>query len=143
MPGWIDIIIRSFIFMIILFITTKMLGKKQISELSFLEYVSGITIGSIAGEAITGLEDSMVNGAIGIFFFGGLTFLVDALSLKSKSFRDFVEGKGAVIIKDGKILEENLKKEKKKQNKREYIFHYKSDLKIMVERFFTSTECSA
>lgn len=112
MPGWIDIIIRSFIFMIILFITTKMLGKKQISELSFLEYVSGITIGSIAGEAITGLEDSMVNGAIGIFFFGGLTFLVDALSLKSKSFRDFVEGKGAVIIKDGKILEENLKKEK-------------------------------
>lgn len=112
MPEWIHIIIRSFLFLLVLFFTTKMLGKKQISELSFFEYVSGITIGSIAGEVITGLESSMINGALAIIMFGVLTLLVDIFSLKSKSFRDVVEGRGTVIIKDGKVLEENLKKEK-------------------------------
>lgn len=112
MPGWIHIIIRSVIFLLILLITTKMLGKKQISELSFFEYVSGITIGSIAGEVITGLESNPYHGALAIIMFGLVTLLVDFLSLKSKTFRDVVEGRGTVIIKDGKILEENVKKEK-------------------------------
>ncbi|MDP4103732.1 MAG: DUF421 domain-containing protein [Bacillota bacterium] len=112
MPGWIHIVIRSIIFLLILLITTKMLGKKQISELSFFEYVSGITIGSIAGEVITGLESNPYHGALAIVMFGLVTLLVDFLSLKSKTFRDVVEGRGTVIIKDGKILEENVKKEK-------------------------------
>jgi uncharacterized membrane protein YcaP (DUF421 family) len=112
MPGWVIILSRSIIFLILMLITTKMLGKKQISELSFFEYVSGITIGSIAGEAITGLESNLFHGALAIIIFGLTTLLVDFLSLKSKSFRDIVEGRGTVVIKDGKILEENLKKEK-------------------------------
>ena len=32
--------------------------------------------------------------------------------MKSKTFRDFVEGKASVFIKDGKVMEDNLKKEK-------------------------------
>jgi uncharacterized membrane protein YcaP (DUF421 family) len=112
MPSWIDIIIRSFIFLALLFFMTKILGKKQISELSFFEYVSGITIGSIAGEAITGLEKNMFQGMVAIIIFSLATLFADVLALKSKSFRDFIEGRGTVIIKDGKVLEENLKKEK-------------------------------
>lgn len=112
MPSWIDIIIRSFVFLALLFFMTKILGKKQISELSFFEYVSGITIGSIAGEAITGLEKNMLQGMAAIIIFSLATLLVDILALKSKSFRDFIEGRGTVFIKDGKVLEENLKKEK-------------------------------
>jgi len=112
MPGWVFIVFRSIIFLLILLITTRMLGKKQISELSFFEYVSGITIGSIAGEVITGLESNMYHGALAILLFGFITLLVDYLSLKSKTFRDVVEGRGTVVIKDGKILEDNLKKEK-------------------------------
>jgi uncharacterized membrane protein YcaP (DUF421 family) len=112
MPSWIDIVIRSFIFLALLFFMTKILGKKQISELSFFEYVSGITIGSIAGEAITGLEKNMFQGMASIIIFSLATLLVDILALKSKSFRDFIEGRGTVFIKDGKVLEENLKKEK-------------------------------
>lgn len=112
MTGWVDIFLRSFIFLALLFFITKILGKKQISELSFFEYVSGITIGSIAGEAITGLEKNMYHGILAIGIFGLLTLLSDYLALKSKSIRDFIDGRGTVFIKDGKILEENLKKEK-------------------------------
>lgn len=112
MPSWLDIIIRSFVFLALLFFMTKILGKKQISELSFFEYVSGITIGSIAGEAITGLEKNLFQGMVAIIIFSLATLLADILALKSKSFRDFIEGRGTILIKDGKVLEENLKKEK-------------------------------
>jgi uncharacterized membrane protein YcaP (DUF421 family) len=112
MPGWVFIIVRSVIFLLLLFLTTKLLGKKQISELSFFEYVAGITIGSIAGEVVTGLESNMYHGALAIIVFGLITFLADYLSLKSKKFRDVMDGRGAVIIKDGKVLEDHLKKEK-------------------------------
>ncbi|MGJ7912726.1 DUF421 domain-containing protein [Neobacillus sp. LXY-1] len=112
MPGWVFIISRSLIFLLLLFVTTKILGKKQISELSFFEYVAGITIGSIAGEVVTGLESNAYHGAIAIFMFGLVTFLVNYISIHSKKFRDFAEGRGTVVIKDGKILEDNLKKEK-------------------------------
>lgn len=112
MSAWTEVFIRSFIFLIVLFLMTKLLGKKQISEISFFEYVSGITIGSIAGEVIMGLEANIGHGILAIVIFSLVTLLVDILSIKSKKFRDIVEGKGTIFIKDGKILEENLKKEK-------------------------------
>ncbi|MFZ7946582.1 MULTISPECIES: DUF421 domain-containing protein [Bacillaceae] len=112
MPGWTFIIMRSLIFLLLLFITTKVLGKKQISELSFFEYVAGITIGSIAGEVVTGLEANIYHGALAIVVFGLITFLVNYMAIKSKKFSDFAEGKSTVVIQDGKILENNLKKEK-------------------------------
>lgn len=111
MSDWSHIIVRSILFMIVLFFFTKILGKKQISEISFFEYISGITIGSIAGEVIMGLGSNMAHGILAIFLFGSITYLVDFLSLKSNSFRDFAEGKSTIFIKDGKIMEDNLKKE--------------------------------
>ncbi|RFU66484.1 DUF421 domain-containing protein [Bacillus sp. V59.32b] len=112
MPEWLHIVMRSVIFLVALFLITKWLGKKQISQLSFFEYVTGITIGSIASEVVMGLEKSIVNGILGIVTFAAAPFIVGFISLKSKPFRDFVEGKGSVFIKDGKIMEDNLKKER-------------------------------
>ncbi|MBN8201413.1 DUF421 domain-containing protein [Bacillus sp. NTK034] len=112
MPEWLLIGARSILFAGVLFAITKLIGKKQISELSFFEYVSGITIGSIAGEIIMGLDNHWASGILSIFIFGLVTLFADILSLKSKSFRDFFEGKGTIFIKDGKILEDNLKKER-------------------------------
>jgi uncharacterized membrane protein YcaP (DUF421 family) len=108
----VDIIVRSFLFIVVLFLITKLVGKKQISQISFFEYVSGITIGSIAAEVITGLETNIFYGSISILIFGLTTLFVDFTNLKSKKFRDFVEGRGAVLIKDGKIQEEVMKKER-------------------------------
>lgn len=112
MSEWMHIIVRSILFVVTLFAITKLGGKKQLAELSFFEYVSGITIGSIAGEVIMGLEGNMFHGVLAVIIFGGFTYLVDVLSIKSKSFRDVIEGKATVLIKDGKVLEENMKKEK-------------------------------
>lgn len=112
MPEWLDIAVRSIFFVVVLFFITKWLGKKQISEISFFEYVTGISIGSISAEVAMGLERNIFHGIIGIVIFAAIPFLSGLLSLKSKKFRDFVEGTGTVFIKDGKIMEDNLKKER-------------------------------
>lgn len=112
MPDWLIVVLRSLLFLVVLFAITKWLGKKQISELSFFEYVTGITIGNIGAEMATGIEKSIANGILSIVTFAVVPFLAGIISLKNKPFRDFMEGKGTVFIKDGKIMEDNLKKEK-------------------------------
>lgn len=112
MPDWLDVFVRALLFLIILFLVTKMLGKKQLSQISYFEYVTGITIGSIGTEVITGLERKITVGIIGIITTAALPFIVGLISEKSKKFRDLIEGKGTVFIKDGKIMEDNLKKER-------------------------------
>ncbi|MBM7653386.1 DUF421 domain-containing protein [Neobacillus cucumis] len=111
MPDWLDVGLRSLLFIAILFLMTKLLGSKQISQLSFFEYISGITIGSVAAEVITGVDGNILHGIVVLIVFGGITYAVDVISLKSKKFRDIAEGKSSIFIKDGKVMEDSLKKE--------------------------------
>ena len=112
LPEWTLVILRSVFILIILFAITKWLGKRQISQLSFFEYIAGMTIGDIAAQVSTGLDSKFFHGVFAILVFAVVPFLTGILSLKNKTARDFFEGKSTVLIKDGKILEDNLKKEK-------------------------------
>ncbi|WP_082233670.1 DUF421 domain-containing protein [Halobacillus massiliensis] len=107
-----EVLYRGTLFLIVLFFLTKLLGKKQISQLTFFEYVTGITIGSIAAEVIMGLENNIWHGILGTAIFAVFPFLIGLLALHSKKVRDFVDGTSTVLIKDGKVLEQSLKKEK-------------------------------
>ncbi|OZM57347.1 hypothetical protein CIB95_07755 [Lottiidibacillus patelloidae] len=112
MPGWIEITLRSTSVIIFLFILTKWLGKKQISQLTFFEYITGITIGSIAAEASFDETLNLYHGLVAMFIWALIPFLVGVTAMKSKRARNFLEGKATILIKDGKVLEDNLKKEK-------------------------------
>lgn len=112
MPDWLNVMLRSLFFLVVLFFITKLLGKKQISQLSFFEYITGITIGNIGAELATKVEHSLFNGVVSIATFSLAPFIAGFISIKSRPFRNFVEGKGTVFIQDGKLLEDNLKKEK-------------------------------
>ncbi|TDL30692.1 DUF421 domain-containing protein [Jeotgalibacillus sp. S-D1] len=112
MPEWLIVVSRAIMMLAALFLVTKWLGKKQISQLSFFEYVIGITIGSIGAEVITGLDRSFIHGVIGICAFVVLPIIGDKLSMKSKKLRDFLEGKGTVLIQNGNVIENSLKKER-------------------------------
>ncbi|MBJ7958278.1 DUF421 domain-containing protein [Bacillus mycoides] len=112
LPEWTLVILRSVFILIILFAITKWLGKRQISQLSFFEYIAGMTIGDIAAQVSTGLDSKFFHGVFAILIFAVVPFFTGIISLKNKTARDFFEGKSTVLIKDGKILEDNLKKEK-------------------------------
>ncbi|WP_166001236.1 DUF421 domain-containing protein [Bacillus sp. Cs-700] len=112
MVDWIEVILRSLFILIGLFIITKLLGKKQLSKLSYFEYIVGIIIGDIAGSLSMDMEVSLLHGVTSILIWTLMSVFLSYISMKNKKVRDFVEGKARVFIKDGKILEENLKKER-------------------------------
>ncbi|WP_257967877.1 DUF421 domain-containing protein [Peribacillus deserti] len=107
-----DVMYRSLIFIVVLFVVTKILGKKHISQLSFFEYITGITLGDIAGEVILGEDMHIMHGVAGILVFSAISYISDILTLKSRKFRAVIEGRDTVFIQDGKIREKGLKKEK-------------------------------
>jgi uncharacterized membrane protein YcaP (DUF421 family) len=112
MPAWTEVIIRSIFLILGVFVITKLLGKKQLSKLSFFEYILGITVGDIAGTLSMDVELNVLNGVVSILVWTLFPIIISNVSLKSKKFRDIVEGKATTFIQDGKILEENLKREK-------------------------------
>jgi len=109
---WLQIVLRTLLTILILMICTRLIGKKQITQLSYFEYITGITLGSLA--AYASLESGMHWAIPLLSIFTWVIVLLGAeyLTLKSKVARDLIEGKGTVFIKDGKILEDNLKKER-------------------------------
>jgi uncharacterized membrane protein YcaP (DUF421 family) len=111
LPEWIETILRSFFVVIILFTISKLLGKKKIGELGLFEFLSGIAIAGISTVVILGNE-MFLKGAISIFIIFIVLLLIDVIAIKSKSFHDFVKGTSTTFIKDGKVLEDNLKKER-------------------------------
>ncbi len=112
MPGWLEIVLRALSTFVMLFVITRILGKKQISQLTFLEFIIGITLGELAGFLSTDVEANFLHGAIALLVWFIVPFGLEFLMLKSKKLRQIIEGGGRVVIKEGKVLEDNMKKER-------------------------------
>ncbi|AWX57384.1 MULTISPECIES: DUF421 domain-containing protein [Brevibacillus] len=112
MPDWLSILLRSIGAVAYLFLLTKIIGKRQIKQLTYIEYIVGISIGSIAAFMATEMDGPVYHSLIAMGIFALFPYLMEWLSLKSKVLRDLFEGKTTVLIKEGKILEDNLKKER-------------------------------
>lgn len=112
MPSWIEIVLRTFASVIILFAMTKMLGKRQISQLSLFEYITGISIGNIAAYISLDLDNLWYLGIISLVAWVSLSVGMEYITMKSRVIRDFVDGKATVIIKDGQLDKKHLRKER-------------------------------
>lgn len=106
--SFIDISIRAISAYFVLFILTRLMGKKQVSELTFFNYIAGITIGALAATMTIDPRISIANGIIGLGWWVGLTILAGYLDLKSSRARKVLDGQPTIIINNGKILEEAM-----------------------------------
>lgn len=112
MSNFLNICFRTILVLIILFFITKMMGKKQISELNFFDYVVGITIGSIAADISLDIEKNMIAGIAALFIYGFISYIISFVSIKSILARRFFIGVPTVLVEKGKIIESGLKKSK-------------------------------
>ncbi|MGM9950840.1 MAG: DUF421 domain-containing protein, partial [Lysinibacillus sp.] len=96
-------------FFAILFLA-RIIGKKQLSQLTFFHYVTGITFGSIAAEIAAQAETPFWDGLLSIVWWSVLTIFISYLSLKSAKLRVLFDDKPSILIENGRILPENLKK---------------------------------
>jgi uncharacterized membrane protein YcaP (DUF421 family) len=106
-----QIIITSISSLAILFILTKLMGDREMSQLSMFDYISGITIGSIAAEMATNLEE-VEKPLTALLVYGVISFAISYLSCKSIKIRRFIQGKTLLLYQNGQIYEKNLLKAK-------------------------------
>jgi len=111
MPVWLEVIVRTLVAVVVLFILTRLLGKRQISQLAFFEYVTGITLGSITAYISLDVDTNWYLGIIAVTVWFLVSLGIEYLQIKSKKARDLIDSNGTILIKDGKVLEDNLKKE--------------------------------
>lgn len=106
------IIVRSLLSIVMLFIIARVLGKRQIAQLSFFDYVTGITLGSIA--AVLAADDSLelYKPLIGLVVFGAITLTISIVTDKSILLRRFLNGDPVILIYKGVLQRENMKKVK-------------------------------
>lgn len=110
MPEFLLIMIRSVIAFVLLLVMTRIMGKKQVSQLTFFDYCVGITIGSIAASMAVDHNIKITDGLTALLVWGLIPIILGYIGLKSKTFLTITDGKSDVIIENGKIMEKNLKK---------------------------------
>ena len=99
----------TLISIVVLFLLTKLMGAKQVSQMTMFDYVVGITIGSIAAELATELEQPALP-LTALIAYGVAAYLISVLTNKSLKARGMITGKPLVLLEDGIIRRENLKK---------------------------------
>ena len=105
-------IISSTIAIIALFILARIMGKKQMSQLNFFDYVIGITIGSIASEYAVVRDIHLAEGLTALVVVSLFSILVSYISVKSYRGRKILDGTPVILIENGKIMERNMQKVK-------------------------------
>ena len=109
---YIEIALSALGTMVALFLFTKIMGNREMSQLSMFDYVSSITIGSIAGVMAVLSTDSFWKPFLSLVIFAVFSMLISYSTCKSIVLRRFFEGHALLLYQDGQIYEKNLLKAK-------------------------------
>lgn len=107
----VKVVLTSLLSVVALFVIAKIMGHKQVSQLDFFDYISGITIGSIAAELATELE-SPHNPLIALIVYGFVSLLLNVITHKFIRTRKYINGTPTILMNDGKLYRKNLKQAK-------------------------------
>lgn len=95
-----------------LLIMTKVLGKNQMTQLTPFDFISALVLGELVGNAIYDQEIGLPYVLYAVAFWGALIYLIEMITQKFRHSRPWLEGKPVLVIADGKIQFEELRKNK-------------------------------
>jgi len=110
--SWWHILLSSLGSVAVLFIMTKFMGKRQISQLTLFDYINGITIGSIAAELASMANDTFWRPLIALIIFSLAAIVISLLSTKSIVLRKLFEGSPLILFDNEKFYKSNMLKAK-------------------------------
>lgn len=105
-------VIKTWFAMAVLLLMTKFLGKRQVSQLSLFEYMTGLTVGSMIATIAQSPIGNWKSGLFPLMIWVLTSFALVWAQLKSKRFRDLMDSRGTIIIKQGRLLAHNMRKER-------------------------------
>ena len=107
----INVVLTSLLSAISLFIIAKISGHKQMAQLDFFDYITGITIGSIAAELATELEQPL-KPLVAMITYGAVAVILTTLAHKFPKTRKYINGAPTIVMDNGKLYRKNMKKAK-------------------------------
>ncbi|QHW29449.1 DUF421 domain-containing protein [Paenibacillus rhizovicinus] len=110
MPTWVEIMLRTLSAVSILFIMTKILGKRQVSQLSLFEYITGASLGNISAYIALDSDQKWYLGVLALATWVLVSVLMEYATLWSRWVRGIVDGKGTVLVEKGTIIKKNMNK---------------------------------
>jgi len=110
MMEYVSVLIRTVLAFVTLFVVARLLGKQQLSQLTFYEYITGITMGDIAASIAIDAGRSPLYYMLALVAFAILTLGTGVITEKSRPLRKLIEGEPVVLVHNGKILEHNMAK---------------------------------
>ena len=108
---FLKVALTSLLSAVTLFVIAKFIGHKQMSQLDFFDYITGITIGSIGAELATELEKPL-KPFVAMLVYGTITVLLSLITSKFPKMRKIINGTPTIIMNNGKIYRKNMKKAK-------------------------------
>ncbi len=105
-----NVIIRTIVILFILFIFVKIIGKKQVSQMNLFDYIIGITMGSVVADISLDIEKSFLSGIVSLTIYCLAGLISAILTNKSITMRRIINGVPTVLVENGKIIEDGLKK---------------------------------
>lgn len=109
MQDILKVIVLSVVSEIVLFVLTKLMGNKEMSQLSMFDYIIGITIGSIAAEMATALESDYMQPLVAMVVYAIIAIIISVMCDKSLKARRFIYGNSLVLMDNGKLYRKNFK----------------------------------
>lgn len=103
-----NIVLRVVLALMFLFAATRLLTKRSLSNLTYFDYVAGVLLGTVAGNLAFNVRIHILNFILSMIIITLIMMLASYLSLKFASFRKFLAGEPTVLIKNGKLLENNM-----------------------------------
>lgn len=118
---YIQILIETFIGFIALFILTKVLGKSQITQITAFDFIAALILGELVGNGLYDDKIGVTHVLFAIFLWGSLIYCTEIISQKFKGTRELLEGQPTIVIKNGKLIRENMKKVKLDINQLQHL----------------------
>jgi uncharacterized membrane protein YcaP (DUF421 family) len=110
---------------IALFTLTKLLGKTQISQITTFDFISSLLLGELVGNGLFDPEVGILQIGFVVLLWGGLMYITEIITQKYKSTRSFIEGSPSIIVYNGKLIRDVMKKNKLDINQLQHLLRAK------------------
>lgn len=103
---------RTVLFYVIIVFVMRVMGKREVGELGIIDIVVFLIIAEVAAFALDSPDENLIEAIVPIAILVAIQLISSYISLKSKIFRDLVDGDPSTLIRDGEIMEEELRKQR-------------------------------
>ena len=107
-----DIVIRAAVIFVFVYLLTRLLGRRELNSLEPFDLILLIVLGDLVQQGVTQNDSSLTGAILAISTIGLLTVALSYLSFKFKRLHPVLNGEPIVLVEDGKVIEDNLKRQR-------------------------------